>query len=322
MSKLNIKFLALLSALMSCTPALGAMKNGGDIKNKKLSSVYTLIKKPTGSTCYFLKEEITTFGKPELDVFALCCALNLSFCSEAKDCPELDVEHLGVKINDFFGELCKLEFFADPGIKIKWRGDFNLLNCQAIDNETIEIKVKDQNENTYVIVGKLKLSVFGEYWHFYVKDLNTRENHIAESLVDFKANYDKNNTYLYCENLDEFKQKFRRHMLENIVRFLTCNKSFAEVKQILNGRKRLIVDAYHGRLQFSFGTPVSLRLNKNSEKSLEIEFDGCSVNRNCDLRDLTMILYRDNDQAFWDPRIASLSPHTEDKRIRDFTIEI
>ena len=311
-NKSNIKFLVLLLTLVSCAPSLRAMNN--EVRNEQgikfVKYEDTLVRPKVSSVYYGLNENIHTFRGAKLDVFALCCSMNLSFNSETDDFDGLSAKDLVFVINNFFGEFCELELKAYPGVEIKWRGKFNLLGCQATDNETVEISVGDQSGDTYTIVGKSKLSPSDRYWHFYVKDLNIRENHIAESLVYFKADYDENNKSLYHENLSEFRQKFRRHMLENIVRFLTCNRSFAEVKQLLMGRKYFAIDNPYGGAIFFFMKPVSLRLY-NNEKSLEIEFDGCSKSYSYDdhLIDLTMNLSRNNDQAFWDPRIISLRPH-------------
>ena len=198
-NKSNIKFLALLSALASCTPALGAMKNN-DVIQKKSGSACSWIKpmmssswiesKPILPSVYcFPKEEINTFGKPELDIFALCCSLNADrFGLRGYG---YDLNSVREYIASHFDEMCELNIRANPGVKLKWKGNFDLLGFQFPDNRTIEISVRDGNSGrTFVIVGKLYVGNIGCLCYFYVKDLDTHENNITKLMIDHLMDVD------------------------------------------------------------------------------------------------------------------------------------
>ena len=306
MNKSNIKFLALLLSLVNCTPALGAMRNN-EVIQKKSSRACSWIKPISSSSVI---EKINTFGTPELDVFALCCALNLSDFT----IPTSKWDPVGVReyISQRFERLCKLWIVAKPGYELEWNGIFGLLDFQIIDDKTIEISVGSQG-HTYVIVGKMYTHYMGEAsWYFYVKnDIGIRENNVAKSMVtslmidvDWDT-FDNSTLYRkqYFENWREFLRKFHLNMIESMIRFIVRNKSLEEAERYLTGKRKVLKISSMGRNDCSISTTYS---NKGALISVNPHENSIRLN-NCLVGDykanLDVKLFR-NGGAFWAPEIV------------------
>ena len=235
MNKSNIKFLALLSALVGCAPSLGAMKNSelDNLQTNMIKSDY-LIEKPVG---FYQNQKIDTFGTPELDLEAFLRSINDEF-DVSRDLST--GKQIKQYIEECFNEYC-FGFFKTSNYKLNWSVPFVLSKVSETDNSTIRFVVRHATSGRkFNIVGEkmtslgyygLSTAIGGDVWHFYAEDFQSELN----------KKY-RRTAYIRIKSSEDYNKYLRRYsMIQNmgVLRFFTRGLPYNKIRTMMKSGDKL-----------------------------------------------------------------------------------